>query len=139
MYMFARFLKFESTDIKSVFMAPGSISLLKLKPISGKLAEKYKAQLDSLVEEFETRFQDFKNLELLFNILSSPFTVEADSASEDIQLELLDLQANYDLKEKFKSVVNLLEFYRSLPEASFSHLKNFAAKLLITIWFHIHL
>lgn len=104
--------------------------LLKQKTISGKMAEKYKAQLDSLVVEFETRFQDFKNLEPLFNILSSPFSTEADSAPEDIQLELLDLQVNYDLKEKFKSVVNLLEFYGCLPEASFPHLKNFAAKLL---------
>jgi len=48
-------------------------------------------------------------LEPLFYIPSSPFTAEADSAPEDIQLELLDLQANYDLKEKFKSVVNVLE------------------------------
>jgi len=61
------------------------------------------AQLHSLVGEFETRFQDFKNLGPLFNIPSSPFTAEA---TEDIRLELLDLQAkNYDLKEKFKSVV----------------------------------
>jgi len=71
------------------------------------------------------RFQDFKNLEPLFSIPSSPFTVEADSAPEDIQLELLDLQAYYDLKEKFTSIVNLLEFYGSLPEASFPHLENF--------------
>jgi len=61
--------------------------------------------LDSLVVEFEKRFQDFKNLEPLFNILSLPFTAAADSAPEDIQLELLDLQANYDLKDKFKSLV----------------------------------
>jgi len=47
-------------------------------------------------------------LESLFNIVSSSFTAEADSAPEDIQLELLDLQANYDLKEKFKSVVGVL-------------------------------
>jgi len=54
------------------------------------------AQLHSLVGEFETRFQDFKNLGPLFNIPSSPFTAEA---TEDLQAK------NYDLKEKFKSVV----------------------------------
>ena len=68
------------------------------------------------------RFQDFKNLEPLFNVLSSPFSAEAYSAPENIQLELLDVQADYDLKEKFKSVF-LLEFYGSLPEAAFPHLK----------------
>jgi len=103
--------------------------LLKQKTISGEMADRYKAQLDALVVEFERRFQDFKNLEPLFNILSSPFSAEADSAPEDIQLELLDLQADYDLKEKFKSVL-LLEFYGSLSAAAFPHLKNFAAKLL---------
>jgi len=81
-----------------------------MRPV-GKLAEKYNVQLDSLVVEFEMRFQDFKNLEPLLNIISSPLNNAAvDSAPEDIQLELLDLQANYDLKKKFKSVDNLLEF-----------------------------
>ena len=46
---------------------------------------------------------DFKNLEPQFNILSSTFTTEVDSAPEDIQPELLDFHANNDLKEKFKS------------------------------------
>ena len=106
--------------------------LLKQKTISDEMADKYKVQLDALVVEFERRFQNFKNLEPLFNILSSPFSAEADSAPEYIQLEVLDLQADYDLKEKFKSVP-LLEFYGCLPAAAFPHLKNFAAKLLLLI------
>jgi len=71
--------------------------LLKEANISSKLA-KYKVQLDALVVEIHRRFQDFKNLEPQFNILSSPFTTDVYSAPEDIQLELLDLQANNDLK-----------------------------------------
>ena len=71
--------------------------------------------------EFERRFQDFKNLEPLFNILSSPFSAEADSAPE------LYIQADYDLKEKFKSVL-LLGFMDVLPAAVYPHFKNFAAK-----------
>ena len=54
-------------------------TLLKQKTISGETADKYKAQLDALAVEFERRFQDFKNLEPLFNILSPPFSSEADS------------------------------------------------------------
>ena len=72
-------------------------TLLKEANISSKLA-KYKVQLDALVVEIHRRFQDFKNLEPQFNILSSPFTTDVYSAPEDIQLELLDLQANNDLK-----------------------------------------
>jgi len=68
---------------------------------SSKLAAKYKVQLNSLAVEFDRRFQDFQNLESQFNILSSPFTTEVYSAPDDIQLELLDLQGNNDLKENF--------------------------------------
>ena len=59
------------------------LPLLKQKTISGETADKYK---DALTVKFERRFQDFKNLEPLFNILSSPFSAEADKAPEDIQL-----------------------------------------------------
>ena len=90
--------------------------LLKQKTICCKTGDKYKAQMDALAVEFERRFQDFKNLEPPFNILSSPFSA-------------VDLQADYDMKEKFKSVL-LLESYEFLPAAAFPHLKNFDAKLL---------
>ena len=102
--------------------------LLEAK-ISGELAAKYKVQLDTLAVEFDRRFLDFKNLEPQFNILSSPFTTEVDSAPENLQLELLDLQASNDLKEKFK-LVSLPDFYKSLSDNLFPNLKNFAAKFL---------
>ena len=110
--------------------------LLKEAKIFGELAAKYKVQFDTLAVEFDRRFQDFKNLEPQFNILSSPFTTEVDSAPENLQLELLDLQASNDLKEKFKSVSlpdfykSLPDFYKSLPDDLFPKLKNFAAKFL---------
>ena len=63
------------------------------------MADKYKAKLDAFAMEFERRFQEYTNLEPLFNILSSQFSAEADKAPEDIQLELLNLKADYDLKE----------------------------------------
>ena len=103
--------------------------LLKEAKISGKLAAKYKVQLDTLTVEFDKRFQYFKNLEPQFNILSSPFTTEVDSAPENLQLELLDLLASNDLKKKFKSV-SLPDFYKLLSDDLFPNLKNFAAKFL---------
>ena len=105
------------------------LPLLKHNTISGETADKYKAQLDALTVEFERKFQDFKSLEPLFNIISSPLNAEAESVTRYIQSELLDLQADYDLNEKFKSVL-LLEFYGCLLAAAFPHLKTFAAKLV---------
>ena len=101
-------------------------SWLKEANISSILLAKYKVQLDALVVKFDKRFQDFKNLETQFNILSSPFTAEVDSAPEDI---LLDLHANNDLKGKFKSDL-LSDFYKSLSDGLFPSLKNFATKFL---------
>ena len=69
-------------------------SLLKQTTISSETADKSKALLDVLAVEFERMFQDFKHMELLFNILSSPLSAEAASAQEDLQLELLDLQSD---------------------------------------------
>ena len=97
--------------------------LPKEAKISGELAAKYKVHLDTLAVEFDRRFQDFKNLEPQFNILSSPFTTEVDSAPENLQLELLDLQASNDLKEKFKSV-SLPDFYKSLSDDFVSKLEK---------------
>ena len=88
---------------------------LKDAKISDELAAKYKVQLDTLAVEFDRRFQDFKNLESQFNILSSPFTTEVDSASENLLLELLDLQVSNELKEKVKSF-SLPDFYKSLSD-----------------------
>ena len=53
-------------------------SLLKQKTVSGKMGDKYKAKLDAFAMEFERRFQEYTNLEQLFNILSSQFSAEAD-------------------------------------------------------------
>ena len=103
--------------------------LLKEANISDKLAAKYKVQLDALAVEFDKRFQNFKNLESQFNILSSPFTTEVDLAPENLQLELLDMQTNNYLKGKFKSD-SLSDFYSSLFDDLFPNLKNFAAKFL---------
>ena len=82
--------------------------LLKEAKISGELAAKYKVQLDTLAVEFDRRLQDFKNLEPQFNIQSSPFTAEVDSAPQNLQPD----------------------FYKSLSDDLFPNSKNFAAEFL---------
>ncbi|ESO03873.1 hypothetical protein HELRODRAFT_172897 [Helobdella robusta] len=95
--------------------------LLKQELISAEVAQKYKEQIHDLAREFERRFEDFKNLEPLFTILTTPFCIKTDEIPEDLQLELLDMQANCELKEKFKSGL-LLEFYGSLSDVAFPNL-----------------
>ena len=67
-------------------------------------------QLEKLLHEFSARFRDFKSHEHLFEIFSSPFNTDVDRAPADIQLELIDLQQQSDLKAKYstkKTLVNV--------------------------------
>ncbi|KAF7691531.1 General transcription factor II-I repeat domain-containing protein 2A [Cucumispora dikerogammari] len=103
--------------------------ILKKSSISRGLAAKYKLQIDSLADEFEKRFKCFKSLEIHFNVLSSPFSVNPYLTQKNLQLELVDLQVDNILKESFMTV-NLLEFYGSLSKAAFPNLKDLASKML---------
>lgn len=65
----------------------------------------------SLNEEFNTRFRDFRGQEANLKIFSSPFDVDVEQAPLSLQMELLELQENSDLKLKMKEI-SLSEFYK---------------------------
>lgn len=56
-------------------------------------------------------------------MISSSFTYSVDNAPSDVQPELIDLQSDNLLPEHFKSV-SWLEFYSSLKEEIFPHLRT---------------
>ena len=65
---------------------------------------KYAKEIRKLRAAFESRFN---NLELdkynkIFEIYSSPFHVEIESAPEYLQMELVDLQCNIEIKHIFE-------------------------------------
>ena len=59
-------------------------------------------------------------------LFQNPFDCNLDDVPVELQLELIDLQANDLLKEKHREG-NLVEFYRCLPDPEFPKLKKFAA------------
>ena len=65
-----------------------------------------------------------------FNFLKCPFSFDIEAASTDLQLELVDLQADHTLKESFKNM-KLPKFYASLSIEKFGHLKKFASKMCV--------
>lgn len=97
---------------------------LKTQAIAQALSEKYSFQLMALRKEFIRRFADFKAIEEQFNLLSSPFACDTETVTEELQLELIDLQANNSLKKLFENK-SLIEFYASLHHEKFRNLKNF--------------
>lgn len=62
--------------------------------------------------------------------VSTPFTCSVDDAPSDVQLELIDLQSDTLLAEHFKSA-SLQDFYSSLKEENFPHIRRHAQKILV--------
>ena len=76
---------------------------------------KYAKERKKLTAAFESRFS---NLELekyskIFEIYSSPFHVEIESAREYLQMELVDLQCNIALKHSFETWVSKINSFNT--------------------------
>ena len=104
--------------------------LLKTQAVTQALSDKYSSQLMALKEEFIRRFADFKAIEGQFDFLSSPFACDIETATEELQMELIDLQADNSLKRMFESKP-LVEFYSSLHSEKFQNLKKIARKMFV--------
>ncbi|XP_056596028.1 general transcription factor II-I repeat domain-containing protein 2-like [Triplophysa dalaica] len=84
---------------------------------AGMMKEKvpeYDAVLSNLNQEFDRRFEDFRNSAADFELFSQPFTISVDTVSDDLQMELIDLQCDSELKHKFRSHL-LIDFYKCVP------------------------
>ena len=92
--------------------------------------KKYTEMINLLDNEFGRRFADFQKLGAEFDIISSPFTTDFEKAPDALQLELIDLQCDNTLKEKFKCE-SIEKFYALLNKAKFGNLKKMAMKSLV--------
>lgn len=88
----------------------------------------YKDKIAGLLGEFERRFQVFSELETEFAVFRTPFTVKSSDVPADLQLEIIDLQCDVTLKDKFASV-GLDTFYQCLLPG-YPKLTVLAAKIL---------
>ncbi|UYV66580.1 GTF2IRD2 [Cordylochernes scorpioides] len=90
--------------------------------------QKYAEKNLSLRNEFETRFSDFKSLEGKFALFSSIFSINIESVPNHMQMEVIDIQCDSDLKAKFIEV-GVSEFYKYLP-ARFENTRKLAYEIM---------
>lgn len=100
-------------------------TLATLKEAGAKV-KKYSESLDALHGEFCRRFLDFDKID---KSLAFPLSQDPETAPEELQLELIDLQSDPALKEKFSSL-KLNDFYASLNDAAFPNLRRKAQMML---------
>ncbi|KAG0714715.1 General transcription factor II-I repeat domain-containing protein 2 [Chionoecetes opilio] len=60
----------------------------------------------SLREEFAFRFTGVRPLAPGFKLFTSPFDVHVDEASAPLQMELVELQCNDELKAKYRTLLH---------------------------------
>ena len=85
--------------------------------------------VSKLLESFNRRFQQFTALEPQFILFATPFAVDAKQIPEEVQMELLDLQCDTVLKDKYTDV-GIPDFYQYLPKDRFPNLLCAAYRIL---------
>jgi hypothetical protein len=74
----------------------------------------YSEQIICLKTEFGNRFQDLKYLENDFKLFTSSFSIDAVKVPAHIQMELIEIQNDSNIKRKFNEV-GVPNFYNFLP------------------------
>ena len=109
---------------------------LQKTEVPADCAERYGQQVDVLREGFERRFSNFERIEPEFNLLTFPFTADANSAPKGIHMELIDLKTGNTPRDSCKSV-SLIDLCNSLRDEKFVNLKHFGAKMFLFLIQHI--
>lgn len=92
---------------------------------------KYADELKKLHGEFSARFQDFAKYEKDFKFFESPFTVDVSEVPVQMQLELIDLQCDENLKAIFERCDDKIDFYkRFITVDKYPNIRRFGAKII---------
>jgi len=92
---------------------------------------KYAQEIKKLIAAFESRFTNLDKYKTTFEIYSSPFHTDVNSAPEYLQMELFDLQCNNELKHIFETSKSKIDFNNiNITKEKFPNLRNLAQKVV---------
>jgi hypothetical protein len=86
--------------------------------------QEYSGSIFLLREELDERFQDFKIMEPDFMLFAFHLKADIEKATENLQMELINLQCDTNLNIKF-SGTKLKDFYSYLSKEIFPLLRSF--------------
>lgn len=99
-----------------------------IRPVDTVQHEKYSEIVAKLAADFRHRSEDFKKHSDMMKLLSNPFEVDPTHDDDEYQMELIDIQTDWDLKIAFTEH-DLLRFYSSdVSSHSYPNLSQDAMK-----------
>ena len=81
--------------------------------------------LDSLIDEFDTRFTCFEKLRIELILFENPLAISIEGQHIDLQDELCDLQNDISLK----TVKETANFYKVFKKSLYPKLRNFGLRI----------
>ncbi|CAM5083675.1 unnamed protein product [Eretmochelys imbricata] len=86
-----------------------------------------------IISDLKLQFQEcFSDLDVNAGeiwIFQNPFHCDLEKLPPELQMEVIDLQSNDLLKDKYKEG-NLVEFYKCRPSDQYAHVKNLVCGLM---------
>ena len=87
----------------------------------------YNRIIGNLIDEFERRISGMNSSLPFMKMFATPMSVDATTAPDNFQLELLEMNSDVELRQVFESE-SLLGFWSRVPEEKYPNLKANALK-----------
>jgi len=85
--------------------------------------------ISDLKQQFQKRFADFDAHANEIRMFQNPFDCDVTDVPNYMQMDIIDLQENGHIKDKYKEL-SLIDFYRYLKPEEFPNLKEFACRYI---------
>jgi hypothetical protein len=104
-------------------------ALQSIGPVNSQCLNEYSDAVAKLREGFDRRFKEFEALQPQFALFATPFSVDVETVSDELQMELLELQCDSILKQKYVDI-GVPEFYKYLSRDRFPKMFSMCARIL---------
>jgi len=102
-------------------------SLLGLSEVKPRRLKDYADVISGFLAEFNRCFKEFNNLKPQFALFATPFDVDAESVSEEYQMEVLDLKCDKQ-KQKYTDM-GVPDFYNFFSGKKYLKLVSAASEI----------